>query len=95
MYKIFHLSHLKVSIRKYNNKSCQTENLEADFFADGKFLWNSVEWIYSHENDSIRYVSPCIVIPTLGENKVGMILTNAVVLHNSCLHTPFLSQEHI
>lgn len=41
----------------------------SDFFADGKFLWNSVGQIYSHENDSIKYVSPCIVIPTLGETK--------------------------
>lgn len=27
---------------KYNNKTCQTENLQAVFFDDGKFPWNSV-----------------------------------------------------
>lgn len=27
---------------KYNNKTCQTENLQAVFFDDGEFPWNSV-----------------------------------------------------
>lgn len=27
---------------KYNNKTCQTEILQAVFFDDGKFPWNSV-----------------------------------------------------
>lgn len=27
---------------KYNYKTCQTENLQAVLFDDGKFVWNSV-----------------------------------------------------
>lgn len=42
---------------------------------------------------TVKYVLPRKVIPTLGENKVGTSLTNAVVLHNSCLHSPFCQRS--